>query len=222
MIGVLHALGVMAVAEVQTYRVPCRYSAELAADRRVIAEREAAIDGLEGEMARLRQERETDAATFKNAVQNLKLEYEQEMAPYSIRLTQVGELVRQRKAQLEAELARIPLNANDPPPLYNAKVFRRNEARDRCQRDLREAATALRTLGEEMTLRTTAHRTKLQTIEKAYREASAARTVDYNARRGAYESQVRALNQFIASYNGKLERYGTPVPEPVVDGGYVY
>ena len=43
-IGVLYARGVMAAAEAQTYRVPCRYSAELAADRQVLAEREAMLD----------------------------------------------------------------------------------------------------------------------------------------------------------------------------------
>ncbi len=222
MLALLHALEVMAAAEVQTYKVPCRYSAELAADRRVIAEQEAVIERLEAELRRLAQERQADAETFRSAVENCKLEYQREVSPYCPKLAQVTELVRQRKVELEAELARIPLNASDPPPLYNAKVFRRNEARGRFLKDVSEAERAIRTLREEMALKTATNRSKLQAAERAYRETSAAKEREYAARRMACESQVLGLNQFIAVYNAKLERYGTPVPEPVVNGGYIY
>ena len=95
-------------------------------------------------------------------------------------------------------------------------MVRRNEARDRCLRDIREAETAARSLQEEMALRAAVSRSKLQAVEKAYDEARQARKGAYDARKMAYESEVRVLNQFIACYNAKLERYGTPVPEPVV------
>ena len=216
MIALLHALEVMAAADGQTYRVPCRYSAELAADRRTIAEREVVIGRLEAELRRLAQECQTDVETFRSTVENCKLEYQREVNPYCTRLAQVAELVRQRKVELEAELARSPLNANDPPPLYNAKVFRRNEARARFLKDVSEAERAIRTLREEMALKTAAHRSKLQAVEKAYDEARQARKGAYDARRMEHESEVSVFNQFVASYNAKLERYGTPVPEPAV------
>ena len=79
MLALLQALGVMAAAEAQTYKVPCRYSAELAADRRVIAEREAVLDRFEAEIRRLAQERQADAETFRSAVENCKLEYQREV-----------------------------------------------------------------------------------------------------------------------------------------------
>jgi hypothetical protein len=204
-------------AEAQTYSVPRRYSAELAADRWAIAEREAIIGRLKTELRRLAQECQTEAEIFKSKVENYKLEYRQGVNLYCTRLAQVAELARQRKVELEAELARNPLNVNDPPPLYNAKVFRRNEARARFLNDVSEAERVMRTLREELALKAAASRSKLQAVEKAYRETSAARKNEYDARRKACESHACVLNQLVDFYNAKLERCGTPVPDPTAE-----
>lgn len=209
-VGLFELIVAAESAPVKTYWVPSRYVPELRAEQEKITERRGKVQEVKGGFVSLRQGFDQDAQSARAATHAAELEYKQSIAPSQARMLQVAQLVRGRRQQLETELAQLPVCLQDHPVEHNRKVYLRNAAHLRYQRDCNQAKTVMEGLCQEIQVQKAAYGAKVQAIRKAFKEAFAARQQLWDAKARECKAEAHTLNSFIATYNAKLAQYGTP------------
>lgn len=206
----VYLTGWAGVATAETYCVPAAFVPGLETECQAIAACTNKVSQLQVRLCVLRQEFAADEDAAKRALEATKREYEKKIYPYQAKLGELTVLLQQRKQAFEADLAGLPLLAQDHPAEYNRKVYWRNDSRTHYSKDLREAAVVISQLKTEMRTHEEIYLRAVQAIQRAYRESFQARKQVYDGVEAAFLSEQTKANGLIISYNTRLQTCGTP------------
>jgi hypothetical protein len=195
-----------------SYRIPSSRSVELSSDFSNIASSSNRLAELSEQISSIRQVLQKDTRDYLAKVREngATMQGQREIA-----LQKLIEMQAQwtaRKQEYLQEIGSLKASLQDPLPVLDQKLIRKQEAELRYQKDMGELESVILKLQQEVYAASQGQRQSMSMAEFAYRQASESGLQSITNINIQIQAQIVSLNALIANYNEKLRSYGTKEP----------
>jgi len=198
-------------AHLTTYQVPRSYAAEL---NTLLSGVNNASNNLAQTQRRIRsllQVFNKDKYDYLQKVKEVNEGVENQSSVATKKLLDMQALYLERKHQYEQELASLQIFLQDPLPLMDQKLARRQEAAARYKSDIHELEQAISAIQTQIYASKETRQRLIGQLDNAYQEASQSALQAVSNASLVAKEENRLLGTIIRDYNDTLQRYGTSV-----------